>query len=229
MLVSSFLDTILLISSFSCVHSLVCYSCSDLKSNEECFNTTICPDGEACFGRADGFLTSEVKHTTGCTKELKPQQRHDTLGFSFCAQACHDDLCNLHSCQLADNSTKPPRCLSCDSVDSPSQCKNVIQCKPNEVCFSEKVFTFHRVVYRFGCVSGKDCNTQPVNMAPVIGKRSDEKSCSVCCKTDHCNLKACSNNPAGHIFPLGPICVSTTTLHCVQHSAVLTQTHAKNK
>ncbi|XP_060591376.1 uncharacterized protein LOC132746290 [Ruditapes philippinarum] len=64
------LTTIIFISSVNYVESLLCYSCSDLKSNEQCFNTTMCPDGEACYGRADGLLTSEVKHTTGCTKEL---------------------------------------------------------------------------------------------------------------------------------------------------------------
>ncbi|XP_060583969.1 A disintegrin and metalloproteinase with thrombospondin motifs adt-1-like [Ruditapes philippinarum] len=203
--ISLLLATLIIISSMHWVDSLLCYSCSDLKSNEECFNTTICPDGEACYGRADGFLTSEVKHTTGCTKELKPQRRNDSLGYSFCAKTCRDNLCNLHSCQLLDNSTKPPRCLACDSVDSPSLCKKVVQCNSNEVCFSERVFTFHNAVYRFGCVKEKDCSAQPVNMAAILGKRADEKSCSVCCKTEHCNINACSNYPVGQMFPLSPI------------------------
>lgn len=152
----------------------------------------------------------------------KPQQRNDTLGFSFCAKSCQDNLCNLHSCQLPDNSTKPPRCLSCDSVDSPSQCQNVVECNSNEVCFSEKVFTFHRVVYRFGCVSVKDCNAHPVHAAAIVGKRNDEKSCSVCCKTDHCNLQACSNNP-GQVFPMNPISPGV----CADSNAALCSTFGR--
>ncbi|XP_052795636.1 uncharacterized protein LOC128228384 [Mya arenaria] len=45
--------------------SLLCYSCSDLESNELCFNVVQCPGLQKCYGRSDGMLDGRVTHTTG--------------------------------------------------------------------------------------------------------------------------------------------------------------------
>ncbi|XP_060555683.1 uncharacterized protein LOC132716428 [Ruditapes philippinarum] len=199
--------------------ALLCYSCTDLKSNEECFNVTTCPDGELCYGREDGFGSGEVKHTTGCTKELKPIKRQDSTGFTFCAKSCQGDLCNLRSCQLG-NTTRPPRCLSCVFVNSPQDCQNIVECKANEVCYTEKYTTFQNTKYRFGCVSKMDCDEHPVaSTTTIIGRRSGTDKCSVCCKNDHCNINACSQQTKGPVFHLkslsaGVPCTDTDTVLC---------------
>ncbi|XP_060578213.1 thrombospondin-1-like [Ruditapes philippinarum] len=216
---SSVLFYFVLIVTFRWTTALLCYSCADLKSNEECFNVTKCPDGELCYGREDGFGSGEVKHTTGCTKELKPLKRQDSTGYTFCAKSCQGDLCNLRSCQPG-NATRPPRCLSCSFVNSPQECQNVVQCKANEVCYVNKFNTFQKTKYRFSCISKTECDVHPVtSTTTLIGKRSDTNTCSLCCKNDHCNLNACDqqhNGPMFHLKPLnaGATCNDTDTVLC---------------
>lgn len=209
-----------LIAAYTRTDALLCYSCTDVKDNENCFNITVCPDGEACFGRADGFQTAEVKHTTGCTKELMPPRKNGTSGYTFCSQTCKEDFCNLHTCQLG-NKTRPPRCQSCDFVDSPTDCKSIVECKTNEVCFAEKVTTFQKIKYRLGCVNEKECEVHPVSLQALVGKRTSVNTCSVCCKSDHCSKYACSPNPTGKVFQLKPI---SPGAQCVDSDAALCTT-----
>ncbi|XP_053403023.1 low-density lipoprotein receptor 2-like [Mercenaria mercenaria] len=116
------------------VFSLLCYSCKDVLSNEACFNISKCPSAELCYGRADGFLTGDVKHTTGCTKEMNPVKANGSGATTFCSHACHENLCNFEECvKGSGNLIRGPRCLSCDYVESPDDCTNVTECSKDEV------------------------------------------------------------------------------------------------
>lgn len=134
-----------------CNNGLLCYSCKDVSKNETCLNVTKCPTGEACYGRADGFHTGEVKHTFGCTRGLDVPKTVVSTGLSFCNSICHENFCNLNECRPG-NTNNRLRCLSWGLVDNPNDCKVVKECLEGEICLAEKIETFGKSKYRLGCV-----------------------------------------------------------------------------
>lgn len=200
--------------------SHLCYSCRDLTTNDDCFNTTICPDDEDCFGRADGYVTGEVKHTTGCTKDLIIPTNSGPDGFTFCANRCRGNLCNLDKCEKG-NRTRGFRCLSCDFVNSPSDCHTVVECSHNGVCMSERITLLERSKYRFSCINREQCDMSSHNSPTIIGKRSSSGHCAVCCESNHCNMLACGENYNGQVFRLKPMQVDCSDTDPVLCSTVL--------
>ncbi|XP_045179646.1 A disintegrin and metalloproteinase with thrombospondin motifs adt-1-like isoform X1 [Mercenaria mercenaria] len=175
---------------------LLCYSCSNINSSEDCMNVIECTGREECFTRADAFINGSVQYTVGCTYDMVPTV---VKGKTFCSQVCGENLCNLDKCQLPVsprcNITRPPRCLSCDLISDPSQCRNLKQCKEDEMCFVRKVTIYGNARYRLGCMNNKHClgvSTDHHVSSAIVGKRSDPPdACSLCCSKDHCNTKVC--------------------------------------
>ncbi|XP_060607781.1 uncharacterized protein LOC132759917 isoform X5 [Ruditapes philippinarum] len=124
---------------------------------------------------------------------------------SFCSSLCRENFCNLNECR-SGNINNTLRCLSCGLVDNPNDCKVVKECLEGEICLAEKIETFGKSKYRLGCVRHQDCSLRRISTSQIIGKRTAVQNCSVCCKTDYCNLDACSANMSGtQILQLNPV------------------------
>ncbi|XP_060607659.1 hemicentin-1-like isoform X2 [Ruditapes philippinarum] len=206
------IQLIAILCSITGSSGLLCYSCNDIRTSEDCMNAVECTGREECFTRADGFINGSVLYTAGCTYDMVPVgQRSQT----FCSEVCNEDLCNLDNCQLPvsprGNISRPPRCLSCDLIDDPAQCKNLVQCQSDEMCFIRKVVIYGNTRYRLGCMNLQHCSAAPKQSSPspaFVGKRSDgtDSSCSLCCSEDHCNFKSCGSQRISvsddHIYDL---------------------------
>ncbi|XP_060607778.1 thrombospondin-2-like isoform X2 [Ruditapes philippinarum] len=123
---------------------------------------------------------------------------------SFCSSLCRENFCNLNECR-SGNINNTLRCLSCGLVDNPNDCKVVKECLEGEICLAEKIETFGKSKYRLGCVRHQDCSLRRISTSQIIGKRTAVQNCSVCCKTDYCNLDACSANMSAQILQLNPV------------------------
>ncbi|XP_076081154.1 uncharacterized protein LOC143052068 [Mytilus galloprovincialis] len=92
-------------------------------------------------------------------------------------------------------------CLSCSELLENEMCHNAIQCRENEVCFTQKYQTMdNRTLYDVGCSYPELCRKNTLGV--VFGRRSGDRGhilCHRCCDESVCNAHTtCDDDSNDH-------------------------------
>merc|ERR1712142_47041 len=126
---------------------LVCYTCIDAASNEECTNTTVCQSNEqSCQTETrweEGLLriSKRCKQTEACVNNFvqnpraawSPTQCTEEGGLSVCRCCCHSGLCNAEG--DCDGSVVDIACPAVETI--PTAAGTALSCsgvRPGDVC-----------------------------------------------------------------------------------------------
>ncbi|XP_060064480.1 uncharacterized protein LOC132544848 [Ylistrum balloti] len=190
----------------------VCYECWHMSHPRDCSNIVECGSNQVCF--VERYVTSDahVYYNSGClsnqschshypilgrresenTAITKPDvtdlKRYNPSQYPDCSSCCQSDYCNTNLCETHQVNSTKKRCLSCDSVEHPSECHKVIGCDVDEMCYTTYyLHTFGEKRYRLGCMRKHVCDQSGMTN-PV-----ETHYCSECCTGDNCNRDLCKN------------------------------------
>ncbi|XP_060064000.1 uncharacterized protein LOC132544424, partial [Ylistrum balloti] len=202
--------TVCTASAFLFVDNKVCYECWHMSHPRDCSNIVECGSNQVCF--VERYVTSDahVYYNSGClsnqschshypilgrresenTAITKPDvtdlKRYNPSQYPDCSSCCQSDYCNTNLCETHQVNSTKKRCLSCDSVEHPSECHKVIGCDVDEMCYTTYyLHTFGEKRYRLGCMRKHVCDQSGMTN-PV-----ETHYCSECCTGDNCNRDLC--------------------------------------
>ncbi|XP_021377465.1 uncharacterized protein LOC110465750 [Mizuhopecten yessoensis] len=206
----------------------VCYECNNMSHPRDCTNVVECDPHQVCY--VDKYVTrhSHVYYNSGCLSynscysnhghresELTANtevdvtatglRRNNPGGYLNCSSCCNHDFCNTNLCETQKVNSTRKRCMSCDSVEHPSDCQTVRGCDEDEMCYTVYyLHTFGEKRFRLGCMRNNICNQ---GGAIHIG---ETQFCSKCCTGENCNRELCKDaaTPPPITTP------GTTTLVC---------------
>ncbi|XP_064597990.1 scavenger receptor cysteine-rich type 1 protein M130-like [Liolophura sinensis] len=86
-----------------------------------------------------------------------------------------------------------PKCLSCEEVESPSDCLHTKRCWAHEQCFTEHLANSSGATwYNFGCRIIEECSLLESSIRQRRGVEPTITLCERCCTGDACNTHLCS-------------------------------------
>lgn len=196
----------------------VCYECQNVAHPMYCNWITTCGPHEVCSVQQMVTTSGTIYYKSGCMDNLfcsetgsrkrrnKGTYRRgnsDTKSYKrrnsdvvFCTECCKTDFCNNNLCDRSFVETLDNvRCLHCDAVDKPSDCKQVQMCGQDEVCYTERLDGSTGILgFKLGCRKKMNCQA----LASLVGRDVDKRllygyNCNQCCFTENCNGQLCSN------------------------------------
>ncbi|VDI08419.1 Hypothetical predicted protein, partial [Mytilus galloprovincialis] len=174
------------------VHGLRCLSCQGVIEPRACLHKQECGVGEICYTEQviDDDLTKY--YNVGCRSTQLCDMAKIAFGrrsgeLQVCQKCCHTDKCNNQECQNSQGASTNI-CSKCQDVASPLECQSVVECRSDEICFSQQFVNDNfEKRYNLGCEKKKRCELL-YQLAP---HHRNLQLCNKCCQGSECNKKLC--------------------------------------
>ncbi|XP_076081204.1 uncharacterized protein LOC143052125 isoform X2 [Mytilus galloprovincialis] len=242
---------LLLVLYWKCADAVTCYSCKNLPHPADCGDIVECGAHEICRTEKvispDGITTfnSMCFDRDQCNPlSIGLGKRQNIVGLSkrqnsaiTCRHCCGTSFCNKDLCDVPKQE-HGIRCLSCNDVLKPSDCKKVEICSQDSQCYTQAFRFNDETRYRLGCAPKNYCASNTTSNGtvttptpgntpiPVVGKRQQSfkdifgTPCAMGCLTEYCNRELCENGTSAtgcHLLktPSSDNCVDIDTYGCI--------------
>ncbi|CAG2221728.1 unnamed protein product [Mytilus edulis] len=191
-----YLYTFSVMNKWFCI-SLRCLSCQGVIEPRACLHKQECDVGEICYTEQviDDDLTKY--YNVGCRSTQLCDMAKIAFGrrsgeLQVCQKCCHTDKCNNQECQSSQGASTNI-CSKCQDVPSPLECQSVVECRSDEICFSQQFVNDNfEKRYNLGCEKKKRCEL----LRQLTPHHRNLQLCNKCCQGSECNKKLCIGESA---------------------------------